>query len=334
MKLKINKIMDTEYEATFVNIDKNEIRKRLRKANAKLIKPEFLQKRINFNPPKFLTRYSWIRVRNEGDKITMSYKAVKGDRIEDQKEINLVIDNFEKGVEFLETIGCSQKAYQETKREIWELDGVEICIDEWPFLEPFVEIEGKSKEEVKAVSKKLGFDYSKAWFCAVDLIYSKKYDIPFRIIDNEIPRIVFDMENPFLKIKNELFRDSVSAIIIRKKDNKVFITRRKKDKYFSPGLWETVGGRIEENESVERALKREIKEELNVDIKSFKFFRDYEYRDYNKLFKTFIVELKEDPIPNKSDFEKWGWFSEEEIKNKKFAANCKERILDYFKSVK
>jgi len=194
--------MDTEYEATFLNIDKGEIRKKLKNIKAKLIKPEFLQKRFNFIPPKILTKYSWIRVRDEGDKITMTYKAIKGDKIKDQKEINLIINNFQKGIDFLETIGCKKKAHQETKREIWSLDGVEICIDEWPFLEPFVEIEGKSEKEVKAVSKKLGFDYSKAWFCAVGLIYSKKYNIPAEVIDNEIKKITFNMKNPFLDIKN------------------------------------------------------------------------------------------------------------------------------------
>jgi len=193
--------MDIEYEATFLNINKDDIREKLKNVRAKLIKPEFLQKRFNFIPPKILIKYSWIRVRDEGDKITMSYKAIKGDKIKDQKEINLVIDDFKKGIEFLEAIGCRRKAYQETKREIWNLDGVEICIDEWPFLEPFVEIEGKLEKEVRAVSKKLGFDYSKAWFCAVGLIYSKKYDIPPEVIDNEIKKITFDMENPFLKKK-------------------------------------------------------------------------------------------------------------------------------------
>jgi len=326
--------MDIEYEATFLDIDKNEIRKRLKNAGAKLIKPEFLQKRFNFNPPKILTKYSWVRVRDEGDKITMSYKAIKGNKIEDQKEINLTVDNFEKAIEFLETVGCRKKAYQETKREIWELDNVGICIDEWPFLEPFVEIEGGSEDEVKAISQKLGFDYSKAWFCAVGLIYSKKYGIPAEIIDNDISKITFDIENPFLKVKNEFLKDSVSAIIIRKKDNKVFIGRRKEDKEFSPGLWETIGGRIEKGETAQEALKREVKEELNVDIESFKFFGDYEFRDFNKLFKTFIVELKKEPVPSESDFEEYGWFSEEEIKKLDFAANCKERILDYFKSIK
>lgn len=194
--------MDIEYEATFLNINKDEMREKLAKAGAKLMKSEFLQKRVNFFLPKECSiKNSWVRVRDEGDKITMSFKAINGDNIEDQKEINLIIDNFDKGVNFIETIGCKKKSYHETKREIWELDGVEICLDEWPFLEPFVEIEGKSEKAVKEVSVKLGFDYSKAWFCAAGFIYSKKYGIPVEIIDDEISKITFDMQNPFLRIK-------------------------------------------------------------------------------------------------------------------------------------
>ena len=121
---------------------------------------------------------------------------------------------------------------------------------------------------------------------------------------------------------------SVSAIIIRKKDDKVFIARRKENKEFSPGLWETVGGRVKEGESIEEALKREVKEELNMGIKKFKYFRDYEY--YDRIFKTFIVELEGEPAPSEPDFEEWGWFSKEEIEERNFAADCKERIIDYF----
>ena len=64
-------------------------------------------------------------------------------------------------------------------------------------------MEGKSEEAVKAVSKKLGFDYSKALFCGATLIYSKKYNISAEAIDSEIKKIIFDMENPFLKLKNK-----------------------------------------------------------------------------------------------------------------------------------
>lgn len=197
--------MEIEYEATFLDVNKEDIRKKLKKAGAKLAKPEFLQKRFAFNLPKgHENGNAWLRVRDEQDKITMSYKEINGKNIEDQKEINLVIDNFNAGKELLEIIGCRMKSYQETKRELWELGDVEICIDEWPFLEPFVEIEGKSEKEVKAASKKIGFDYSKALFCGVTAIYSMKYNISveaIEIINNQTPRIVFDMENPFLKFK-------------------------------------------------------------------------------------------------------------------------------------
>ena len=192
--------MAIEYEATFLNINKGEIKETLEKIGAKLVKPEFLQKRVVFNLPKgHEIKGAWLRVRDEKDKITMRLKIVDGEKIENQKEIGLVINDFNAGKEFLEAIGCQKKSYQETKREIWELDGVEVCIDEWPFLEPFVEVEGKSEKEVKLVSEKLSFDYSKAWFCATGDIYSKKYGIPTEIINNKTPEITFNMENPFLK---------------------------------------------------------------------------------------------------------------------------------------
>lgn len=198
--------MQTEYEATFINIDKDEVRERLKKVGAILVKPEVLMKRYTFNLPEGQDKqHAWARVRDEGDKITMSFKIVNDGgtgRIDEQKEICLKIDNFGNGVEFLKELGCKEKAYQESKREIWQIGETEICIDEWPFLEPFVEVEGPNEQEVKEVSAQLGFDYTKAIFCAVGAIYAKKYvkyGFSEKMINNAIPRIVFDMENPFIK---------------------------------------------------------------------------------------------------------------------------------------
>ncbi len=194
--------METEFEATFTNINKNKVRDKLKKLGAKLIKPEFFMKRTTFNLPKQNPHQggdTWARVRDEGDKITMSFKMITGNEIHHQKEICLKIDDYDKAVSFLNAIGCDQKAYQETKREIWMYKNVEICLDEWPYLEPFIEIEGESEEIVKKISEELGFDYKKALFCAVDILYENKYGVPKEIIDNDIPRITFSDPNPFLK---------------------------------------------------------------------------------------------------------------------------------------
>lgn len=189
--------IDIEYEATFTNIDKDDIRQRLKKAKATLVKADNLMVRCVFELPSgHEIKGGWLRVRNENDKITMSLKVVDGDKIENQKEICLKVDSFENGINFLESIGCKMKAYQESRRELWLLDDVEVTIDEWPFLEPYVEVEGKSEAEVKEVSAKLNFDYSQALFCSVDTLYANKYKINPEFV-NRLTRICFNEANPF-----------------------------------------------------------------------------------------------------------------------------------------
>jgi adenylate cyclase class 2 len=190
--------MQIEYEATFVKVDKEKTRERLLSAGAKLQKSEFLQKRAVFNlPATSQVVNGWARVRDESDKITVSVKSVEGDAIHDQKEVCVQVDSFENAELLLESLGCVRKAYQETLRELWLLDGVEITIDTWPFLDSFVEVEGVSEGAVRTVSEKLGFQWSDAKFCAVDQLYEDQYGVSKDIINNETPLITFGMENPF-----------------------------------------------------------------------------------------------------------------------------------------
>lgn len=194
--------MEIEFEATFTDIDLSEFNKKLIGIGAQLIKKRYLQKRVVFNLPKGNEiAGGWLRVRDESGIVTMSLKSVDGDKIHNQKEIFLKIDSFDKATSFLKTIGCEQKAYQENYRELWKIGDVEITIDEWPFLEPYVEIEGNSEDDIHEVANKLGLDYSKAVFGAVDVLYAKKYNISNDRINNHTPKIVFDMENPFIDVK-------------------------------------------------------------------------------------------------------------------------------------
>jgi adenylate cyclase class 2 len=193
--------MQIEYEASFTNIDKDDIRSRLKKAGAQMIYPEFLMKRYVWHFPKgYEIKGGWIRVRQEADKVTMSVKIIKDNKhIEDQKETCLTVSSFEDAREIINTIGCQEIAYQESKRELWKIGEVEITIDEWPFLEPFVEIEGPNEQAVQEVAKLLDFDYSQAIFGSVDFQYAAKYGITLEQINTKTTHIVFDMPNPFIK---------------------------------------------------------------------------------------------------------------------------------------
>ncbi|MFA6466965.1 MAG: CYTH domain-containing protein [Patescibacteria group bacterium] len=193
--------MQIEYEASFTNIDKDDIRSRLKKAGAQMIYPEFLMKRYVWHFPKgYEIKGGWIRVRQEADKVTMSVKIIKDNKhIEDQKETCLTVSSFEDAREIINTIGCQEIAYQESKRELWKIGQVEITIDEWPFLEPFVEIEGPNEQAIQVVAKLLDFDYSQAIFGSVDFQYAAKYGVTLEQINTQTTHIVFDMPNPFIK---------------------------------------------------------------------------------------------------------------------------------------
>ena len=68
----------------------------------------------------------------------------------------------------------------------------------------------------------------------------------------------------------------VAAII--KKDNYFLIVQRNKNKHM--GLkWEFPGGKVEENETFEEALVREIKEELSIKINLHKKITEEKYID-------------------------------------------------------
>lgn len=70
----------------------------------------------------------------------------------------------------------------------------------------------------------------------------------------------------------------VAAAIIENDQGQILIARRKKGKA-QEGLWEFPGGKIEGHETVEECLKRELQEEMNIDIQPYEPFgvNDHDY---------------------------------------------------------
>lgn len=85
----------------------------------------------------------------------------------------------------------------------------------------------------------------------------------------------------------------VSAAIIIK-NNKIFITQKGYGEY--KDYWEFPGGKIEEKESKEEALIREVKEELkvNITIQNYIGLIKYKYPSFNLIMYCFIAKFKEE----------------------------------------
>lgn len=83
----------------------------------------------------------------------------------------------------------------------------------------------------------------------------------------------------------------VAAIIL--KDNKIFATQRGYGEF--KGGWEFPGGKVEEGESPEKAIVREIKEELDTSIEVNEYFDtvEYDYPTFHLSMKCYICSVLE-----------------------------------------
>lgn len=193
--------MKNEIEATFTDVDIASIRNKLKSAGARLVVPERTMRRVVIDYPDMRmqrTGDSWVRVRDEGDKVTLTYKKTKEHDLSSIKEIEVTVSDYQKTIDIMLAMGLVICSDQETKRETWELDGVEVEIDQWPWIPPIVEVEGESESEIKAVSEKLGFNWSDALFGSVIVAYEKQYpnikDIGVKISSES--KIKLDSDKP------------------------------------------------------------------------------------------------------------------------------------------
>lgn len=79
-------------------------------------------------------------------------------------------------------------------------------------------------------------------------------------------------------------------------DGKYFATQRGYGEF--EGMWEFPGGKMEAGESPEEALKREIREELGVEIAVEKFIctTDYDYPSFHLTMHSYLCHLQSGEI--------------------------------------
>ncbi len=117
-----------------------------------------------------------------------------------------------------------------------------------------------------------------------------------------------------------------------RKGDKYLLTKRVEKDHDEEGaqmefhdLWQIPGGGLQFGESIEEGLRREMREEVNVEIKSLKLIPKIFHRVYkgvwHGIFIAYVAQLDspESQIKLNHEASEWGWFTPEEIKKlKKF----------------
>ena len=203
-----------EIEGKFLDININDLRKKLKLNEAKKIHKMMLYRRYVFH--LLSGEKGYIRTRQENKLVTITVKTYPKDS-KFAKESEIVVNStLEESRDFLLAQGYKLKAYQETLREKWSLgDCLEIAIDTIPGIPTYVELECKTEKEIKRVAKLLDLDYSKIEYGAydkqfVDYYVMKKEDInnlisslTFKNIDKELKNYVKKNHDLLKKVKKE-----------------------------------------------------------------------------------------------------------------------------------
>lgn len=104
----------------------------------------------------------------------------------------------------------------------------------------------------------------------------------------------------------------VTAAIIRH-DGKILITERPEGRHLE-GLWEFPGGKKEANEGLEECVKREIREEIGVDINPYELLLTVTHEYETKIVElhTFLCSLVSG-TPAPLEGQKMQWVDPEEL---------------------
>jgi adenylate cyclase, class 2 len=166
--------MKHEYEAKFLSIDVTGLQARLRALGAAQAFPRRLLIRKIFENGE-LGKGAWIRLRDEGERSTLTLKQVTDPTtIDGTTEIETEVTDLHAMAEILARLGLAEVRYQENYREEWRWGEVAFDFDTWPGLPTFVEIEGPDEASVRRAAAAVGLDYSQGRFGSVDEIYKSE----------------------------------------------------------------------------------------------------------------------------------------------------------------
>jgi len=199
--------MPQEFEYAFFDFNKNEIISKIKELNGKHNGTYIFRVHVFIHPLE--TPGTYVRVRDEGFRTTMTYKYkdVK-DSFENEEEVN--IDNFDSGVKILLGLGCKKKYYYEKIREIWTLKNTEIVFDSNPGIDDRMEIESKTKTELNKMVKFFNLKIesrSERYLDLFGIVIPKTVDLTFKNVKKDLAKHVKKNKTKFIElVDNQLIK--------------------------------------------------------------------------------------------------------------------------------
>lgn len=126
----------------------------------------------------------------------------------------------------------------------------------------------------------------------------------------------------------------IAAIILENNKGEFLLALRDNKSWIPfPNHWDLIGGHVEDGETPEEALVREVKEELDIDLKEYTFWKRYECLTGDAYENTKYIYTGKINIPIEEvtllEGQRPQYFTRDEIPNVKFANIIGSIVMDY-----
>lgn len=125
---------------------------------------------------------------------------------------------------------------------------------------------------------------------------------------------------------------SVGAFIFNQ-NKELLIVKKSPEEQIDAGLWTIPGGKIYPQEHILVGLKREVLEEVGLEIESIKWIGEDVFQNRNSMFHAehFMCKTKNTSVALEKKLTEYKWISGlTDIAPLPFAENIKKRIIEIF----
>lgn len=144
-----------EVEAKFQVPSHYSLRQRILEQGGRSLTGRFLERNTRLDTPdRSLAAAQMLLRLRQGRKTTLTVKQGT-DSFEARHEYEIEIDDYESALELLEVLGYRKTVIYEKYREVYELNNVQVMLDEMPF-GCFVEIESEDLSRIQTTARQLG----------------------------------------------------------------------------------------------------------------------------------------------------------------------------------
>ncbi len=121
-------------------------------------------------------------------------------------------------------------------------------------------------------------------------------------------------------------------IILNSQQQVLLVLRDNKSWIPFPNTWALLGGYLEENESPEAAIRRELVEELELELGEINFFKSYFWEECDEhIFWTRLdLDISQTTL---LEGQKLAYFSRAEINQLEFASHYDQILIEFFNSL-